>query len=443
MPWDPTEKLMTRAVGLGDISQAVGYASGDIGTLIVNGIINMFSRWKPMNIASFQPTDRQREDVRWGVIAKATNDRDALYSMSLDWTYERSVAPHFNSLDFDKYYGRAPVPFQQANGLELVVDVVAEGQDPAKFYMFMNAGALANKAFSNASGIDTSADAVPSNRMGNCLAVEDIGFYDADGGGWHTLLGAQLGLVIFSTSGQFKGEIWATHNGAAFPVAELQAVESDMYIVSTANLMDNPNLGLGEYVAVACAKKVEDNLTFYLCAYNGNAAYPARFPMEIGGLERYPARAVGLGTSAVASTVTSILTMDSDVYVTVRLTNNSGRTLNILIGAGSGSNPKFTIEARITGSVVDMQTGNTITIDRTQTNATIAYPSTDQTVNAGASVDLVYKLTRIWSNSATEAQRAIESGSVNINAKLIFKNIAGAYFPSQGMTPLTVTYGSV
>ena len=141
--------------------------------------------------------------------------------------------------------------------------------------------------------------------------------------------------------------------------------------------------------------------------------------------------------------MTSILTTGSDVYVTVRVTNNSGRTLVIAIGTVSGSNPKFTIEARITGSVVDMQTGNTVQIDRTQTNATIAYPSTDQTVNAGASVDLVYKLTRIWSNSATEAQRAIESGSVNINAKLIFKNIAGAYFPSQGMTPLTVTYGSV
>ena len=442
MPWNPTEKFMTGdAVSIGDISQAVGYESEDLGTLIVNGIINMFSRYKPMNIASFQPTDTQRGGpmVRWGVIAKATNLRNALFSMNLDWMYERSQPPHYNDLDFKHYYGKAPVPFMQANGLELVVDVVAGNQDPVLFYMLMSAGALANKAFSNVSGIDTHANAVPSNRIDYCLPIEDISFYDADGGAWHTLLGAQLGLVIFSTSGQYKGDIWATHDGAACPVAELQAVESDMYIVSTADLMDTPGLGLGDFIAVACGKKVEDGHTYYLCAYNGNAAYPARFPLKIGGLERYPARAVGLGSNSTPSTVVSVLTTGSRIYVTVRLTNNSGRILHIV----RNDSDKFTLHVLKSGKVVDAR-GKHEFNNIPMTVASFETPAIDTDVPAGGNVDLVYRLDNIWNyDDGTIGPQILESGYININAKLIFKNIPDAYFPSQGISLLTVTYGSV
>lgn len=48
MPWNPNTKKMTAPVGLGDISQAVGLASGDLGTLIKNGVINKWALYKPI-----------------------------------------------------------------------------------------------------------------------------------------------------------------------------------------------------------------------------------------------------------------------------------------------------------------------------------------------------------------------------------------------------------
>lgn len=56
MPWNSTDGIMTAPVGMGDIQQAIGLSSGDLGTLITQGaqggLINIWSMYKPFRNSS-------------------------------------------------------------------------------------------------------------------------------------------------------------------------------------------------------------------------------------------------------------------------------------------------------------------------------------------------------------------------------------------------------
>lgn len=387
----------------GDIQQALAdtTGTGDLGTLCTHANINKFAKYKPNSIQGFdQPTAAQLLAARYGLAAIATNNRANLRTMSLGWTYNGAAAPYYRQLDFDRYYNGAPVPFMQANGSTLLVDLVSGNANPALFYMLMRSGALANKPFSTASGIGTSGTAVPANRLDYCLTVEDIGF-DSGGGTWHDILGAYLGLVIFQNS-TYKGEIWASQS-----VAQLSSRVNDMFIVPTNGL----SLAPGTYLAVACAKKTEINLTYYLPVYD-DSNYPTRFSLVVGGMDYYKQDSIGISTASGGTINNNMTTTLNDLYVKMRLYNQTGHSVTLNVRDG-----RFILSTRITGTVVDQ--GGSHSIDRTQVSQ-IYSPTSDPTVADGSYAELWFKITNIWSNSAGTTPSLIESGSININPSLQF-----------------------
>lgn len=394
----------------GDIQTALGVNDGDLGALCTHANINKFAKFKPNELTGYnQPSDAQLATARYGLAAIATSSRASLPTMSLGWTYRGAQAPYFRQLDYDRYYHNAPIPFMQANGQSLTVDLVNQSTAPALFYMLMNAGALSNKPFSTASGIGTSGTAVPANRLDYCIAVEDLGF-DSGGGSYQSLIGAYLGLVIFQGT-TYKGEVWAST-----AVAELSQRDNTMFIVPMSGL----NLAMGDYTAVACAKKTSGGLTYYLPVYN-DASYPTRFALTVGGLDLYRQQAYGIAKTNTASVDILIRTTGSDAYITMRFNNNSGRTLDI----AGGSNTKFTLKCEISGSIVS--NGVTTNISRTIANgkayitASMATPSSGTiSVADGSYASLVYRIPNIWSTDGTTTPSIIDSGEVTLLPRLYY-----------------------
>ena len=407
----------------GDIQQALGLDTGNLGILCTAGQINIFSRYKPNALTWANPTDEQIETARYNLWGQATSNRASLASMAMGWTYNAALPPRYRQLDFHRYYNGAVCPFMQANGQQLLIDLVSGNAAPAAFYLLMRSGALANKPFVQGSGIGSSGTAVPSTRLDYCMTVEDLGF-DSGGGSYHSILGAYLGLVIFSGT-TYRGEVWAST-----AVAQLPVRDNNMFIIPTNDI----NIAPGTYTAVACARKSESGLTYYLPVYN-DASYPARFTLVVGGVDYYKQQAVGLATTATGSTVTRLTTIDSNIYVRMRLYNNTGgsATLNVRDG-------RFVLSTRITGTVTDYI--GTSEIDRTQTSE-LVYPTSDITVADGGYGDMVFQLRNIWSNTAGSNPRQIESGEVTVAPTLQFyRGGTMTDFPLYGLARLLrVIYG--
>ena len=411
----------------GDIQQALGISGvGDLGTLCTSPKINVCSKYKPNAAVGYdQPSDATLATNHYFLAAVATNSRNALATMALGWTYHGAQAPYFRQLDFDRYYNGAPIPFMQANGQSLLLDLVSGNASPALFYMLMTGGALANKPFVSGQGIGSSGTAVPSNRLAYCIAVEDLGF-DSGGGTYHSLMGAYLGLVIFQGT-TYKGEVWSS-----VPVAELSQRDNNMFNVPTNTL----SLAQGTYTAVACAKQGN----YYLPVYN-HADYPARFTFVVGGVESYAQDVRGLSVNSSGSWINTLSINGntySDIYVMARLYNQTGRSVTLNV-----RDHRFYLSTEIEtiDPVVDAQGSHTFT--RTQSSPLVT-PTNDPTIADGGYVEMVFKITNIWSGSATSSPSIIESGRLLITSSLQFVSGGTSVdFPLYGLTRLmTVTHAN-
>ena len=416
----------------GDIQKALGDTTGTGGLyeLCTHQNINVFAKYKPNAATGYdQPSDTILATNRYFLAAVATTSRNSLATMSLGWTYHGAQAPYYRQLDFDRYYNAAPIPFMQANGQQLLLDLVSGDASPALFYMLMNAGALANKPFVAGQGIGSSGTAVPSNRLSYCIAVEDLGF-DSGGGTMHSLMGAVLGLVIFQGT-TYKGEVWATKNGNPVPVAELSTRENNMFNVPTNSL----SIAQGTYTAVACGKLTEGNRTYYLPVYN-DANYPARFTFTVGGVDSYAQDRIGIATAQGGSYSTLLRTNLSNIYLKMRLYNQTGRSITLNV-----RDNRFRVSTRITGNRVDSHTSQSVSIDRTQVSQLIS-PTSDPTIADGGYVEMIFGLTNIWSDTPGGSVAAFDSGNLTIVPSLQFvSGSSAADFPLYGpQRVLAVTY---
>lgn len=411
----------------GDIQQALGISGvGDLGTLCTHANINIFSKYKPNAVTGYdQPSDAVLATNRYGLAAIATNSRNALATLALGWTYHGAQSPYFRQLDFDRYYNGAPIPFMQANGQSLLLDLVSGNASPALFYMLMTGGALANKPFVAGQGIGSSGTAVPSNRLAYCIAVEDLGF-DSGGGTYHSLMGAYLGLVIFQGT-TYKGEVWSS-----VPVAELSQRDNNMFNVPTNTL----SLAQGTYTAVACGRVTEDGHYYYLPVYN-DANYPTRFTFVVGGVDSYAQDRIGLALTQGGTYSTLLRTNQSDIYLKMRLYNQTGRSVTLNV-----RDNRFRVSTHITGSRVDSQTSLPVDIDRTQVSQLIS-PTSDPIIADGGYVEMFFGLTNIWSNTAGGSVPAFDSGNLTIVPSLQFvSGGSAADFPLYGPARLLTTiYG--
>ena len=281
----------------------------------------------------------------------------------------------------------------------------------------MAEGGIANKPLSTSQGTASSGTAVSSTRLQYCITVEDAPYYG--GGSYRSLVGGKCGLVIFDGT-TYKGEIWASS-----AIAVQSSRDNNMFIVPTGSL----DLAMGTYTAVACVK----NGSYYMLAYD-DANYPTRFTLNVGGVEYYNQRVMGVATSDTGTPAMLFTTTASTVYLTMRITNNSGKTMNLAVG----TNTKFTLVMTVAGTVGDQQGSHSIS--RTVTTAAIYRPTTSQTVAAGGTVDLVFQIQRIWNINDTTQPGLIESGSITLRPKLKYQGTDE--YPMTGSGVIGITYGS-
>ena len=151
--------LVLAPVDLRNIRDALGSSSLDLGTLCTSGNINVFSKKKPIGISGVNPSASQWEAAHFGLKGPATSTRNSLATMSTDWTYDGATGGNYRALDFDGYYNGAIPPFRQANGTQLLVDLVGGNADAALFHLFMAEGGIANKPLSTSQGTASSGTA--------------------------------------------------------------------------------------------------------------------------------------------------------------------------------------------------------------------------------------------------------------------------------------------
>lgn len=129
MGWNPTTKILTAPISLGDISAAVQKVSGDLGTLCTAEGINMWSRRKPVRSSSSGIlTDAEFSAVNCGVVQPSYSTLDALMNkyhqhykggdfLNNGWGYNRprgaanNPAEWYRALDFNGYKHDAVSPF--------------------------------------------------------------------------------------------------------------------------------------------------------------------------------------------------------------------------------------------------------------------------------------------------------------------------------------------
>lgn len=157
MPWNPTTKMMTMPISLGDISQAVGYSGPD---LVANGIINMWAKYKfvrngaldysaQMNAVPLQATEWLQNATWWkgsdgkcGINIAEYTDLGSpftggtffyfLKNEALSWTYNRPRGPQYSEwqrvFDMFRYYGAAQAPVGALASVDVWFNNNYEGQ---------------------------------------------------------------------------------------------------------------------------------------------------------------------------------------------------------------------------------------------------------------------------------------------------------------------------
>ena len=445
------------------IARTIGHATRDLGKLCKSVKNNMFSRFKPMNVPSTvqdieNPTTQDFVNCHYGISGGAYSIGN-LFSMNNAWTYDRPQDPYNRINDYKGYFHGAVVPFMQAMGQTFVIDVVQEYPEPFCFYMLFNNGRYANKPFRKGVGIDTSSTgtAVDAADLAYNVAVEDLVFNTgaASGvaGGTVTLLDntyhSYLGFVIFTSTGTYKTELFAAQG---HHVRKPNADDPDMYIIPTTTLADTSNLvnlPMGTYKAIACAKYVgEDAISTYYLPVYPTGDYPAKFNLNIGGMDRYEIQFLGIcdtntQNSLFVTSLTVPVTTDT-VFVKMRFRNKSGRQLTIV---PSGTNrPKMGLHIAFSGTV-SYNGGSPTPISRNPEyntlmiqpgNGTTAY-SSNISVDDKGYVDIVYRIQNIWSIDGTSGSQIIDSGNLTLDLSYRLAN-TNNFTPKTGtQTTFTVT----
>lgn len=139
--------IVSAPVSVYDIRSAVSHSSGDLGTLIMNGAINMWAKWKPVRKAIIDTTPQLASDLTWkpddqltdpwwrangnygltytgfainlgqtGVVDALTNMLSVIDGGLNGWGYERPIggsSSPFRAIDFNRYNKNAPNPISQ------------------------------------------------------------------------------------------------------------------------------------------------------------------------------------------------------------------------------------------------------------------------------------------------------------------------------------------
>lgn len=432
------------------IARTIGHATRDLGKLCTSVKNNMFSRFKPMFIPTTvadikHPTAQDFAGQHYGVYG-AAYEIGTLFALQNAWTYDRPQSPYLRKKDFVGYLHKAIPPFMQAMGAEVVVDVVRDDPGSFGFYLFFNAGRLANRKFLKGGGLDPQAAQLESGDVAYNVAVEDLVFNTgaSEGvySGYVSLLDGNdpsyLGLVIFSSTGQYKTELFATSGNHVQEVPTGGTYSNDMFRINLAPLATSSSIGtlpIGTYKAIACARQVNGAKTYYLPVYP-TGEFPAKFNLDIGGMGRYKVSYIGVGESASGPFETSlpVSVTTRDVYIKLRLYNYSGSLLTLAAGT-----QKFILKTGLVGNVTPGSGGSSYPVDRTVTSGSYIGIGTAVQIADGTFAELVYQVPNIWSETGADTPQIIEGGSLTLTPTLRLNGDVAFTPTSSSYSSFTVT----
>lgn len=114
MSYDPSTRVISRAVSIDNINNCLGAGSLDLGTLCVSSLVNMWAKYKPTRYNTLVETGRSTSSQWWkasdgscGIHIPAIYQFPDLFNLDWHWTYEHprglSSNEAYRALDFDGY----------------------------------------------------------------------------------------------------------------------------------------------------------------------------------------------------------------------------------------------------------------------------------------------------------------------------------------------------
>ena len=463
--------LVDGQINVYHIGRTIGHCTTDVGQLCTSKKINPVSKYKPFrydapNFASDQAQIAAAVTAKYGLTGPVFTSKAALFAGTpaggaMNYNYVRPNV-HFRERDFLGYFHRAQIPFMQAYGPSMTVDMLRDNPDNFPFYLLLNYTSpttftLSNRAFLKGGGINTRSTAVDAGDLDYNICVEDLTFDDGMGGNPLQLIDpshqyqAYLCLVIDRGSG--VEQIRYPEFLCSSPVTEQTQQDNDMWILDTSQISDvTTGVPIGQYPAVACAKITIENLDYYLPVYS-RRSYPAKFTLDCGGLGNYKVVYMGISESPDGPFSTSTLTTRADdLYVKVRMYNKSGKQVVLHIRDNNVSHenaPKITLSTTVDASNIVIggaapvnpdawHQGLLPTLDNDEHGDPVNPNSI--TIDADDHGDIVYLVKNIWSvDGGAHQPQLVESGTAVITPKLSFRDSAN-YYPLYDRSATYPTY---
>ena len=302
---------ITGAVGMGDISSALGISSLDIGTLIKTGgeqgLINKYARYKPFrsssaNLSTFAQYESALQAAYFGLTipdsANYSNFRQN-YATTMKWTYAYprgldSYSEWYRMLDFKGYTLPSEVQREWGLGEKVTTNMVTFGA-PFGFFMRMRSKTLG---------------------VGDVIIISITGA-DPDIGGTRSGFDEGTGLLYandFQNSG-YGNKYSQWHFGLAF--IHESSYLNDRYWVSSASLATDltteveatisitNNLPNGNYtvVPILAYGHTSDTWADYNALNGSNTALERAISLDGYAMTRFVKSASASGFSAIISSV--------------------------------------------------------------------------------------------------------------------------------------------
>lgn len=419
--------------GTGDLQKAFNSSQKSQAWFFSTAAIKMAAKYKPFNnttavFASETARNTARANANYGLTIPACT---AAQILAANWTLHRPNGTTYprRALDFEGYYRGAPdAPlYCTKDGDTITANTInANALNPCAFFVYQKSGQLADKQPDASGGISTTSAGRSSTQIAACLEASEL---KTDGGTLLTsLTNPYLGIAVFNGS-SLVGFAGCTSK----LVASQSTRDNDMFIVRLAAFT---GIAAGTYTGKACIRYGSLSGYNYVPLPAISGVCQNTFTVKIGGADMYTYWKRGLSKTNTTSSTGTLRTTGSTVYATIRIQNNSGITHS----TAPANYNKWILVVTITGTV----NGSSITPpDRRLTMKT--YPAGMVMAN-GESIDVTFKIDKIWNNNPAQAAVTVTSGSISIEAYLYYNDGGADSAFTRGaatqQTALLVTYGS-
>ena len=453
MGYNSNTKVITLPITMGDIADALGESSLDLGTLCDSRAVRGFAKWKPIadeNIGSI--TDERIKALNYGWTIPAVTVVSSLRQESSKWSRKWPKVGYYRMTDFAGYYADAPDEvLSQCVGESIAINSMNPFAGSIAFYFFNASGHLKDRQKAE-NGLTT----LPYGRSADQL-YRSVGLEELKTENGYSLYkdGAQLGVIFLATTaGTFDSplaEVWCE------PLVIVESGDDAELVKMYRKELIDVALPSGESRAVFCLRIPTDELSdgglgsilpteqsYRYVRVQDVVGYPSMIPVTVSGAEKMQYTIAGLATSYTSASWASTLnTKGSVAYVKMTVTNKSG----ITITNTASFQQRWNALAKLSGnkvisgssSAIGINTESRISIYRwryttesTWRDGNTAYMSLDN----NKSVEIIYQINDIW--NLGELMSPLSSGRVTVNVTPRFDEDAFTY--TGATNTLTINY---